>query len=91
MHWLRCRIDDKTRHGSAATTYSQAPEIYSLTAAPVGALLPASHAAQEENEIRGIAGCKPSEPIRSTQNVRRVHRAGRERLARREPQLGRGE
>ena len=20
MHWLRCRIDDKTRHGGAATT-----------------------------------------------------------------------
>ena len=41
MHWLRCRIDDKTRHGGAATTYTQPPEIYSITAAPIGALLPA--------------------------------------------------
>ena len=32
MHWLRCRIDDKTRHGGAATTYTQPPEIYSITA-----------------------------------------------------------
>ena len=64
MHWLRCRIDDKTRHGGAATTYTQAPEIYSITAAPVGALLPASHAAQEENEVarrvRRHARARPS-------------------------------
>ena len=32
MHWIRCRIDDKTRHGGAATTYTQPPEIYSITA-----------------------------------------------------------
>ena len=60
MHWLRCRIDDKTRHGGAATTYTQAPEIYSLTAAPIGALLPALHAAQEENEILGVSDGTPA-------------------------------
>jgi predicted phage baseplate assembly protein len=66
MHWLRCRIDDKTRHGGAATTYTQAPEIYSLTAAPIGALLPTSHAAQEENEILGISDGTPGQtfPLR---------------------------
>ena len=46
MHWLRCRIDDKTRHGGAATTYTQPPEIYSITAGVVGARLPATHASQ---------------------------------------------
>ncbi len=25
MHWLRCRIDDRTRDGGAATTYTQPP------------------------------------------------------------------
>ena len=66
MHWLRCRIDDKTRHGGAATTYTQAPEIYSLTAAPIGALLPTSHAAQEENEILGVSDGTPGQtfPLR---------------------------
>ena len=66
MHWLRCRIDDKTRHGGAATTYTQAPEIYSLKAAPIGALLPAQHAAQEENEILGVSDGTPGQmfPLR---------------------------
>ena len=66
MHWVRCRIDDKTRHGGAATTYTQAPEIYSITAAPVGALLPASHAAQEENEVLGVSDGTPGQtfPLR---------------------------
>jgi predicted phage baseplate assembly protein len=61
MHWVRCRIDDKTRHGGAATTYTQAPEIYSITAAPIGALLPASHAAQEENEVLGVSDGTPGQ------------------------------
>jgi predicted phage baseplate assembly protein len=61
MHWLRCRIDDKTRHGGAATTYTQAPEIYSITAAPIGALLPGSHAAQEEGETLGVSDGTPGQ------------------------------
>ena len=66
MHWLRCRIDDKTRHGGAATTYTQPPEIYSITADPVGALLPSSHAAQEENEVLGVSDGTPGQtfPLR---------------------------
>jgi predicted phage baseplate assembly protein len=66
MHWLRCRIDDKTRHGGAATAYSHPPEIYSITAAPVGALLPATHAAQEEQEIVGVSDGTPGQehPLR---------------------------
>ena len=66
MHWVRCRIDDKTRYGGAATTYTQAPEIYSLTAHPIGALLPTSHAAQEENEIMGVSDGTPGQvfPLR---------------------------
>jgi len=66
MHWLRCRIDDTTRLGGAATTYTQAPEIYSVTAAPLGALLPASHAAQEQNEMLGVSDGTPGQtfPLR---------------------------
>ena len=41
--WVRCRVDSKTRSGLEALVYSNAPEIYSITAAAVGALIPASH------------------------------------------------
>ncbi|HKG63550.1 MAG TPA: putative baseplate assembly protein [Solirubrobacteraceae bacterium] len=61
MHWLRCRIDDKTRHGGAATTYTQPPEIYSITAGVVGARLPATHAAQIRQEIIGVSDGTPGQ------------------------------
>jgi predicted phage baseplate assembly protein len=61
MHWLRCRIDDRTRKGSAATTYTQPPEIYSVTAAPVGAKLPATHASQIRLEILGVSDGTPGQ------------------------------
>jgi predicted phage baseplate assembly protein len=61
LHWLRCRIDDKTRHGGEATTFTHAPEIYSITAAPIGALLPAEHAAREINEVLGTSDGTPGQ------------------------------
>jgi predicted phage baseplate assembly protein len=61
MHWVRCRIDDKTRHGGAATTYTQPPEIYSITAGVVGARLPATHAAQITAEILGVSDGTPGQ------------------------------
>ncbi len=66
MHWLRCRIDDRTRHGSAATTYSHPPEIYMISAAPIGALLPATHAAQVTEETLGLSDGTPGQvfPLR---------------------------
>src|SRR5918998_6206436 len=66
MHWLRCRIDDKTRRGGAATTYSHPPEIYSITAVPIGALLPSTHASRVEEELLGISDGTPGQvfPLR---------------------------
>jgi predicted phage baseplate assembly protein len=61
MHWLRCRIDDKTRHGGAATTYTQPPEIYSITAGVIGARLPATHASQINLEILGVSDGTPGQ------------------------------
>ena len=63
MHWIRCRIDDRTRHGGAATTYSHPPEIYSITATPIGALLPATHAAQVEEELLGLSDGTPGQVL----------------------------
>src|SRR5919112_2676894 len=67
IHLLRCRIVDKTRHGGAATTYTQPPEIYSITAGVVGARLPATHAAQITSEILGVSDGTPGQvfPLRN--------------------------
>ncbi|MGH2969512.1 MAG: putative baseplate assembly protein [Solirubrobacteraceae bacterium] len=66
LHWIRCRIDDKTRHGGAATTYTKPPEIYSITGVAVGARLPATHAAQITGEIIGVSDGTPGQvfPLR---------------------------
>ena len=48
--WLRCRLDDTTRAGAPAATFSHPPEIYSITAAPLGALVPAAHSVAIEEE-----------------------------------------
>jgi predicted phage baseplate assembly protein len=60
-HWIRCRVDSTTRSGVKATAYQNPPEIYSLTAAPVGALIPASHAARETNEVLGESDGTPGQ------------------------------
>jgi predicted phage baseplate assembly protein len=61
LHWLRCRVDDRTRHGGAGTTYSHPPEIYSVTAAPIGALLAAQHAGRERDEWVGTSDGTPGQ------------------------------
>ncbi|MDQ4049383.1 MAG: putative baseplate assembly protein, partial [Actinomycetota bacterium] len=63
MHWLRCRIDERTRSGAAAA-FSDPPEIYAITAAPIGALLPAVHAAREHDEVLGESDGTPGQAFR---------------------------
>ncbi|HXB63716.1 MAG TPA: putative baseplate assembly protein [Solirubrobacteraceae bacterium] len=64
MHWLRCRLHDRTRSGAVGVTYSHAPEVYEITAAPVGAVLPAAHAASERHESLGVADGTPGAVLR---------------------------
>jgi predicted phage baseplate assembly protein len=63
LHWLRCRIENRTR-GGAETSYTHPPEIYSITAAPLGALLEASHAARAELELLGASDGTPGQVFR---------------------------
>ena len=63
MHWLRCRIDELTASGKPGATYTQAPEIYSITAAPIGALLPAAHAARADAELLGVSDGTPGQEL----------------------------
>jgi predicted phage baseplate assembly protein len=65
--WLRCRLDDKTRSGGEATAYSHPPEIYSITAAPIGALIPASHAQHIGQEILGTSDGTPGQTFKVRQ------------------------
>jgi predicted phage baseplate assembly protein len=65
LHWLRCRIDEFAPSGAPAR-YTQPPEIYSITAAPSGALLPSTHASHVENELIGVSDGTPGQvhPLR---------------------------
>ena len=63
-HWLRCRLDDTTRRGAAAATFSHPPEIYSITAAPLGALVPGAHSVKVDEEIVGESDGTPGQSFR---------------------------
>ena len=63
LHWLRCRIAPTTRTGGQSAAYQNAPEIYQITAAPLGALLAAEHAAVERHESLGASSGEPGETL----------------------------
>jgi predicted phage baseplate assembly protein len=60
-YWVCCRVDNRTRSGRSATTFSEPPEIRSITAAPIGALIPSSHASREELEELGTSDGTPAQ------------------------------
>jgi predicted phage baseplate assembly protein len=69
-HWLRCRLDSGPRSGGEAIKGSQfthPPEIYSITAAPIGALIPSAAAAHETDESLGESDGTPGQsfPLRN--------------------------
>ena len=55
------RRADRVRRRAGAS-YTHAPEIYSITAAPIGALLPAAHSARVEGEALGTSDGTPGQP-----------------------------
>jgi predicted phage baseplate assembly protein len=61
LFWLRCRIAETTRVAGEAAVFTQAPEIYQITAAPTGALLPAEHSTVEIEETIGVSDGSPSQ------------------------------
>ncbi len=66
LHWLRCRITETTKGGRTGASYAHPPEIYSITAEPVGAVLPSTHASMIEREILGTSDGTPGQvfPLR---------------------------
>lgn len=63
-YWVRCRIDARTRTGRVGGAYTHAPELYSLTGRPIGAVLPASHATHVHAETVGISDGTPAQTFR---------------------------
>ena len=61
LHWLRCRIAETTRVTGEPAVYTQPPEIYQITAAPVGALLGAEHSELEMAEPLGVSDGSPGQ------------------------------
>jgi predicted phage baseplate assembly protein len=60
LFWVRCRVDARTRTGDAVA-YGAPPEIRRLTAAPIGALLPAAHAEELAREVLGESDGTPGQ------------------------------
>lgn len=60
-YWLRCRVSDTTRRGAAAAAFTHAPEIYSITAAPMGAMVRATHAEHVGTEHLGESDGTPGQ------------------------------
>jgi predicted phage baseplate assembly protein len=61
LRWLRCRIAAETRSGAAGAGYTHPPEIYSISAAGIGALVEVEHAAREVEESLGTSDGTPGQ------------------------------
>lgn len=61
MHWLRCRLDERTRSGRTGAEFTHPPEIYAIGAAPIGALVGASHAEGVRDELLGTGDGTPAQ------------------------------
>ncbi len=61
-YWVCCRLDTKTRSGEeGGATYQHPPEIHEITAAPIGAVIPAAHSARIEEEVLGPSDGTPGQ------------------------------
>lgn len=63
-YWLRCRLSPTTRKGRVGAPYTEPPSISMITAAPVGALLPAEHATRVVGEPVGYSDGTPGQVFR---------------------------
>ena len=81
LHWLRCRIAPRRALVSGQTAaYQHAPEIFRITAAPIGALLAAEHSTVEIAEPLGTSSGEPGRDAHPALHAR--PRARRRRDAR---------
>jgi predicted phage baseplate assembly protein len=60
-YWVRCRLDGVTRSGASSAGFTHAPEIYAITAGPIGAVIPAAHSARHQAELLGESDGSPAQ------------------------------
>jgi predicted phage baseplate assembly protein len=60
-YWVRCRLDGQTRSGAPSAGFTHAPEIYGITAGPIGAVIPAAHSARHQSEVLGESDGSPAQ------------------------------
>jgi predicted phage baseplate assembly protein len=84
-YWLRCRVV-----GAGAASYQAPPEISSITAEPVGAVLPAEHAMRVAGERLGASDGTPGQTFSVLHAPMLAPRVG-ENLEVRDPHSGRWE
>jgi predicted phage baseplate assembly protein len=66
-YWVRCSVSPKTRRGKdVGAEFKLAPEIYSITARPIGARIRAEHSSHERGEVLGQSDGTPAQtfPLR---------------------------
>jgi predicted phage baseplate assembly protein len=62
-HWLRCSVVAPSAD-APGNRYQSPPQIFSLTAAPVGAMIPAQHLRRVEKELLGRSDGTPGQTFR---------------------------
>jgi predicted phage baseplate assembly protein len=60
-YWVRCRLDGITRAGKTSQGFTHAPEIYAITAGPIGAVIPAAHSSRHQSELLGESDGSPAQ------------------------------
>jgi predicted phage baseplate assembly protein len=61
---VRCRLDGVTRAGKPSAGFTHAPEIYAITAGPIGAVIPAAHSSRHQSELLGESDGSPAQRFR---------------------------
>jgi predicted phage baseplate assembly protein len=66
LRWLRCRVAEQTRRGVVGAPYTHPPEIDSIGAVPMGALVAVEHAARATEDVLGTSDGTPGQsfPLR---------------------------
>lgn len=64
LYWLRCELDPAAAHSARETIYTRSPEIFYLSAAPVGASVPAEHSQAVQREPLGRSDGTPGQSFK---------------------------
>jgi predicted phage baseplate assembly protein len=64
LYWLRCQLDPEAAHDARDAIYTRSPQIFYLSAAPIGASVPAEHSRTVEREPLGRSDGTPGQSFK---------------------------